>query len=175
MPVVISTTGELDEGLRRHLLSGTAEQVAFLLAEARLDADRCELRLVDLQEIPHQDFEAQTAFHLALKDEARARVIKWAWDQDLCLVEAHSHRFGPARFSPTDITGLEEFVPHVWWRLRGRPYAALVLTEGDFDAVAWICGPHQPERVESLTVDGRTPATPTGLSHELMARRGIDG
>ena len=51
------------------------------------------------------------------------------------LVEMHSH-IGPwpAGFSYADRLGLQETVPHMWWRLKKRPYLALVVTNCSFDA-----------------------------------------
>ena len=47
------------------------------------------------------------------------------------------HRQGdPAEFSASDRKGLESFVPHVWWRLRHRPYLALVFRGDDR---GWSC------------------------------------
>lgn len=171
MSVVISTSADLHHRLCRHLLRSRVEQVAFLLADATLN-DPTELHLIELREIRPEEFEVQGGFHVALKDDVRARIIKWAWDRGSCLIEVHSHRTTSAKFSPTDLDGLGEFVPHVWWRLGGRPYCALVFAaDGSFDALAWISSPEQPERVDALIIDGRSEI-PTGLTHDMMTRPG---
>ena len=93
---------------------------------------------------------------MALTDEAQASAIQWAWSAGECLVEAHSHgdRW-PAEFSVTDLSGFEEWVPHVRWRLRGLPYAALVTGGADFDGLAWIDTSGLPEQVALIVGEGR--------------------
>jgi len=106
-----------------------------------------------------------------LTDGALARVIKTAWDDNAALVEFHSHtnpRF-PAAFSPSDLDGLEEMLPHVWWRLRGRPYVAVVVSPDGFDALVWRTSPDVPEPLETLTV-GETGHAPTGITIAGMQR-----
>jgi hypothetical protein len=69
----------------------------------------------------------------------RARVIKLAHERNAILLEVHSHPSGqPACFSPADIFGLVEFVPHIRWRLKGKPYAALVFGRNSVDGLAWF-------------------------------------
>ena len=139
---------------RQHL-ARRPEEVGFFLAN--FDAGARALELHTWRAIPPEGFEAQSDFHLTLRDDVRADVIKWAWDHNACLVEAHSHLpDGPASFSPSDIWGFEQWVPRVWWRLRGRPYAAIVTAGDTFDAVAWIEDAETPEQVEQIVVDGET-------------------
>lgn len=141
----------LYDGLGGHL-SARAEQVGFFLAEAQRDQRVFLLR--EWRPVPPEGLEHQSDVHVSLTDEMRAEVIKWAWDSGLSLVEAHSHgKWGPAKFSGSDLWGFEDWVPHLWWRLRGRPYAALVTADDTFDAIAWIDGPRGPEQVEALVVD----------------------
>lgn len=107
-----------------------------------------------------------------LSDEMRAEIIRWAWAEEASLVEAHSHAFGPAQFSPSDLEGLEEWVPHLWWRLRGRPYGAIVVADGTVDALAWIEGADVPEQIVTLEIagEGSIPAT-GGTLAQLAAWR----
>lgn len=171
MEVVVVAASELVGRLRAHLMRPEAEQAAFLLAEHRA-GDLHELRLVEMWAVPDEEFEYRGRYHLSLCDAVRPKITKWAWDRGACLVEAHSHLDGMAAFSPSDMGGLAEFVPHVWWRLGGRPYAALVFTPGGLDALAWIEGPHQPAPVRGLILDGtRRIERPTGLSYAALQRR----
>ena len=142
-------------------LSARAEQVGFFLAEARPDERVFVLR--EWRAVPPEGLEHQSDVHVSLTDEMRAEVIKWAWDSGLSLVEAHSHgKWGPAKFSGSDLWGFEEWVPHLWWRLQGRPYAALVTADDTFDAIAWIDGPGTPEQVDALVVNGVEQLLATG-------------
>jgi len=151
MSAILVADGGLYDSFRRHL-TAKAEQAGFFLAD--YDTATRSLTLRTWRPVPAEGFEGQNDFHLTLRDDVRADVIKWAWDNDACLVEAHSHRADrPACFSPSDIWGLDEWVTHLWWRLRGRPYAAIVTAGDTFDALAWIDGPDTPEQVQHLAID----------------------
>lgn len=156
------------ERVDRHLATGDDEQLVFLLA--RWSGD--DAHVVDLRPVPATGFDLQLPWHLSLADEERARVIKWAHDADAALIEAHVHRDGdPAEFSPSDIRGLAEFVPHVWWRLRHRPYVALVFGQKTFDGLAWRSSPEAREPLDAVVVDGAR-REPTGLSYARRSRGG---
>lgn len=146
---------------RAHL-DRNAEQAGFFLA----DYDRLTrgFTLRTWRAIEADGFEHHSDFHLTLRDDVRASVIKWAWDNASCLVEAHSHDSRwPAIFSPSDVAGLEEWVPRLWWRLREQPYAALVTAGTSIDAIAWIDEPRNPEDVAAIAVNG-IEHRPTGES-----------
>jgi hypothetical protein len=161
MAVTVWIPSSLAERLERHLSQGQAEQLAFMLAIW----DGPRVNVVDLRLVVSAAFDIQTPVHLSLSDDERAAVIKWAHDSDAALIEAHVHRRGdPAQFSPSDHAGLDAFVPHVWWRLRHRPYVALVFGETTFDGLAWRSDPRSPEPVTTLVVDGRPDRTSTGLT-----------
>jgi hypothetical protein len=61
-------------------------------------------------------------------------------------------------------------VPHLWWRLRGRPYGALVTAGKTFDALAWVDGPNDVEQIERLDIEGGDTLLATGRT----LREGID-
>jgi hypothetical protein len=111
--------------------------------------------------------------HLSLPDETRSAVIQWATAESACLIEAHSHsQWSPAAFSLYDLRNLDEWVPHLRWRLRGRPYAAIVTSVVDFDALAWIDNPRKAEQVHGVVADSFFPATKATCS---LQRRRNDG
>lgn len=170
MGVDLRIPRDLADQLERHLEQGVDEQLAFMLAA--WDGDEADV--LDLRLVPSVAFDLQTPWHLSLSDEERAAVIKWAHDRGAALVEAHVHRRGdPAEFSASDRSGLEAFVPHVWWRLRHRPYVALVFGESTFDALVWRSDPGSPEPVNALRVEGRPDRRPTGrtLAGRTLERR----
>jgi hypothetical protein len=104
------------------------EQVAFFLAH---HADG-RFNVFEMRLISSAEFDIQTGFHVALADTLRGELVQWAWTADASLLEAHSHVDGdPVCFSPTDFSGLRSWVPHVWWGLQGRPYAAPGDREGN--------------------------------------------
>lgn len=128
--------------LQSHL-RGRIEQAAFMLADRRSGDGAFQVR--ELRRVQSEGFDVQTSFHISLRDPTRAELIKWAWDSGACLVEAHSHGDrGLARFSPSDLAGFDEWVPHLWWRLQGRPYAAIVTAGETFDGFAWIEAADRP-------------------------------
>lgn len=103
-----------------------------------------------------------------LTDEATARFFKWAATSEGGIIEAHSHlgRWGdPARFSDLDVEGLQEWVPHVRWRLGWRAYAALVVGPTTFDGLHWHgTKAAMPEQLESLEVSGGSRYEATALT-----------
>jgi hypothetical protein len=150
-------------------LAGLTEHVGFLLA------DWSEATQVFVathwRPVEEREYEVLTDFHVALTDDVRAKVIKWAWDNGGCLVETHSHGpRGVARFSPSDIHGFEDWVPHVWWRLGGRPYAALVTTGETVDGWAWTVRPTEAAQIDRVTLGSESVST-TGASVAWVRKR----
>jgi hypothetical protein len=153
--------------LAAHLGQGDDEQLAFLLAT--IDGD--DAWVSDIRLIEDVAFELQTPWHLGLDDEALGDVIRWAHRSSSTLIEAHVHRDGdPAHFSWSDWAGLDAFVPHVYWRLRHRPYIALVFAETTFDGLVWRADAITPEPLESLLVTDEPARLPTALSRRPAVR-----
>lgn len=175
--------------LRSHLLQNDVEQAAIAFARpvgrkvASGDAVWADgpgsrvLHVVETYCCTEADFSFQSAFHIALTDEAEARLIKRAWDLKAAFVELHSHvgfhspkstALVTARFSPSDLSGFEEFVPHVRWRLRGAPYVAIVVTDAEFDAMVWDGESKLPMALVAVDVDGDA-LTPSGRTLAMIA------
>ncbi len=114
--------------------------------------------------MPPEGFVEHSRYFLHLTDETRGRVIKRAHDLSAALIEFHSHPLQrAAEFSASDISGFGEFVPHVRWRLKNRPYAAFVFTPSSFDALAWSDDVVSPRAFEAIAESGRRH-TPTNLT-----------
>jgi len=164
--ILLELTSDTHDAIQRHLFppDSEVEQAAFGFVERR-DSNACVVfRMVDWLGIPPSGFAIQTGYHIELTDEIRASTIKRAHDTGTCIVEFHSHTGPwPASFSPSDRMGFREFIPHVWWRLKGRPYLALVATRSGYDGLAWLSDPKVPVRVSGLRVDATTLAC-TGLT-----------
>lgn len=157
---------DLYRRLHTHLLPADteAEQAAFLFAKTAYKRAGFCFNVIDHGLIPPDGIEYNSVGYLELTDQTRAQIIKKAHDLEASLVELHSHRLPfPAAFSPTDIDGLREFVPHVWWRLHGRPYLALVIAPTTFDALVWVANERDAQGLDRLIV-GRRILRPTGLS-----------
>ena len=155
------------EDVWTHLLERNAgsESAGFMfVVPGNQDDDTHVYEHVEWCPVPPDGFVENSWCHLELTDEFRAGVIKRAHDLRASIVEFHSH-LGPqpARFSPLDRRGLREFVPHVRWRLRERPYFAVVVTRVDFDGLAWTMDSEQPQHLGGIVVGDRV-FEPTKLS-----------
>lgn len=166
MRTLLELPGDVHEVLWRHLLPEDpgAEEAAFVFARCEDDNATRIFRYAELFPVPPEGFASRSPFHFELRDTTRAAVIKRAHDLSASLVEFHSHT-GPwlARFSPSDWAGFEEFVPHVWWRLKARPYAAVVVATASFDGLVWRMSPDAPVRLDGILIDGEL-LEPTRLS-----------
>lgn len=141
-----------------------AEEAAFLYARGHSEDGAETFQFVEWSPVPPSGFLSRSRIHLELTDEMRATAIKRAHDLDASLVELHSHvARSPAEFSPSDLLGFREFVPHVWWRLKGKPYLAIVVSRASFDGLAWRVDPKTPERLDGIVV-GSLILRPTRLS-----------
>jgi hypothetical protein len=165
----IRTPTEMFQQARRDL-SAKVERVGFFLAGYQAAAETLVLREWWL--VPPTGYEGRSPYHVTLTDEAQNQAIRWAWNADACLVEVHSHGdLDPAGFSPSDLAGFEEWVPHLWWRLRGRPYAAIVTARKTIDAIVWTTDAGVPEAVSQIVLDDGSCVPPTGRTIERLAQR----
>jgi hypothetical protein len=141
-----------------------AEEAAFIFAQ-RITEDGINMfRCLDWSPVPPYGFLTRSRFYLELANETRAAAIKRAHDLGASLVELHSH-YGlwPAQFSESDLFGFKEFVPHIWWRLKNRPYMAIVVSKSGFDGLAWISDPKTANYIDGI-VSGGLEFAPTKLS-----------
>ncbi len=163
---IVCMSVEQYRALRDHLLPQQmrVEEAAFLFAQIVDDGRAFRFNVIDWYPVPAEGFDAQSGYYLELTNETRAFVIKRAHDLGCCLIEAHSHlSYSPAAFSPSDRYGFDDFVPHVLWRLKERPYAAIVMTTDSFDALVWRRH-NEPIQVASLTLDDGDVILPTRLT-----------
>jgi proteasome lid subunit RPN8/RPN11 len=163
------------DALLHHLLPPhpRAEEAAFVFAcPTGGAAGQTVLRVVDHAFVAPDGFALRSLHAIELSDETRARVIKRAHDLSASLVEFHSHPFPyPAEFSPTDRAGLAEVVPHVRWRLKGRPYVAVVVAPDTFDSLVWSeADSTRPDGVAAIRL-GTELLAPTGLSEGRWTTR----
>jgi hypothetical protein len=100
--------------------------------------------------------------------QVRTDLLGWAARSELALVECHRHLHGdPACMSWTDVIGLADWVPHVRWRIGGRPYAALVIADTTLDGLAWTGTDARAERVDIVILGSESTAT-TGRSIDRL-------
>lgn len=156
--VTIAFQDGVREAVWKHLRSNANddEDAAFLFADAEPTAHGMTLHVRGWYGVVDDDFEAHGLAGIELSDACRAAMFKRAHDEERCLIECHSHPGRrPAVFSPYDFDGFDEFVPHVRWRLQNRPYAAIVVADTSFDALAWI----DLDGAELVSVDAVTVGT----------------
>lgn len=151
-----------------HLLPQDAirESAAFLFAKPAVSEQSTVLVAEDLLLVEPSGFKVQLDDYIELTDETRIAIIKKAHQTGTVLIELHSHPFdgpGAAAFSLADMRGLEETVPHMWWRLLGRPYAAVVVAPAGFDSIVWFKDPRTPECLTALRV-ANEPLYPSRLT-----------
>lgn len=164
----LSFPADLHAELLAHLRATEAEQVAFLFTDRPVPNE--PLRVAELYRVPPEGFDLQSAYHVTLADDVRGHVIGRAWELGGCLVEGHSHGGGdPASFSWSDMAGLDEWVPHVRWRLRGRTYVALVFADDSFDALVWEEDRDGPGPLAGVHVDGSEILPPTGITYGRLS------
>ncbi len=158
MKTVLKMPDGLFDELTRHLLppDSVREEAAFLFAEANRFGDHVSFEVVETAKLSPAEFESQLGDYLELTDATRARLIKRAHDLGASLVEMHSHPGPfPAAFSPADRMGLRETVPHMWWRLKKRPYLAIVVARSGFDALVWLDNPKRPQQLDGILAGDR--------------------
>ena len=152
--------------LVRHLLPRRTrlEEAAFVFARATKRRRDTVFEYVEHREVPREGFVSRHGGYLELEDSFRASLIKRAHDLAASLAEFHSHpTVSPAAFSLSDRVGFEEFVPHIQWRLQGKPYLAVVVSRSGFDALVWLSDPRTPIHMDGLLIDEKVLA-PTRLT-----------
>jgi hypothetical protein len=174
--VFLDLEAGLKEEIWAHLLQNDIEQVAIVFAAVEAKDDATAFIARDAYVAAADDFEIRSEFHVELTDEARARIIKRAWDTGTSPVEFHSHP-GDCRgamFSPSDMYGFAEYVPHCRWRLRGRPYLAVVVSPAGMDALAWTAPGSEPVGLDAIRLAGGVTIAPTNQTIGTLKGKGQD-
>ncbi|MBW7932343.1 MAG: hypothetical protein H3C62_01770 [Gemmatimonadaceae bacterium] len=153
---VLDLPCHVHEALWTHLLADSRgrESAAFAFVRPGAGELHTAFKCVEWFPVPEAGFTSRSAVHLELTDSTRASVIKRAHLLDASIVEFHSHTGPwPASFSPSDLAGFKEFVPHVRWRLKGRPYVAIVVAGDGFDGFVWAGDDLRPKQLDAIRVD----------------------
>lgn len=169
MDIRIRVSTTMLDRVRQHLLppGSSLEHGAFLFCSYGLTEQTMTFECVEVMAMQPADYLEQATDYLELRDDTRARLIKRAHDSGLAIVETHSHPGPyPAALSDADLEGLAAFVPHVRWRLKNRPYAALVFARSGFDGLAWIGNDSPATQISRIeTESSYVPATGLTLSY----------
>lgn len=172
MSILLHCSLDKFKKVRHHLFQDDLEQVAFLFLNIQKN-EQVSFKIEGYYLVPSSELKYHHECYVELTDDARAKVIKMAWDKKMLLGEIHSHpqcKQG-VMFSQSDLSGFLEFVPHVWWRLNKLPYIAIVSGQSDYDALVWIKSPNLPEQIDSLVLDDSSQIYPTGLTLKPVERR----
>jgi hypothetical protein len=145
----------LHQTLMRHLFQNDLEQAAFLFASHAVDGGTLKMTAVDVHLVPADAWDYQSEMHLQMSDEERGKILKMARDKGLALVDCHSHPHAgdDVWFSGSDVSGITEFAAYVNWKLRNKPFAAIVWAEDSLDAVAWHGAFDSVQSVESVNIE----------------------
>lgn len=168
---VLDLTTDVYRDIHRHVLPPHSRHEEAVFVFARSDGAG-NFTLVDLYRVPPEGFDHRSPYFLELTDETRQLVIKRGHDLCASVIEIHSHPLQKhAAFSTSDRRGFREFVPHLLWRLGGRPYGAIVVAEDSFDSLAWF------DTVEAtvpmaIRLDGNAVMEPTGETHSTWGPEG---
>ncbi len=166
MKILLKIPDAIYRPLHTHLVPDkfSVEEAAFAYARIVHTEGTTSFECFEWMPIINEGFVQRSSVNLELADETKALAIKRAHDLQASIIEFHSHTGSwPASFSPSDVYGFQELVPHVWWRLKGRPYAAVVFSKSGFDGFAWIADPYEPQQLDGIVV-GKGFYASTGLS-----------
>lgn len=166
MKIFLRLDARLHRDIFDHLLPSNAinEEAAFLFAHEQVEEESRTFNVIEALKLNKENFSIQNSDHLELTDQTRANIIKRAHNLNASLVELHSHVGNwPAVFSWSDRLGLKETVPHMWWRLKGRPYIAIVVAKSGYDALVWLNDPEMPGTLDGI-LNGHQIIQPTNLS-----------
>ncbi|MCF8332071.1 MAG: hypothetical protein K9H84_06430 [Bacteroidales bacterium] len=162
MKTILNIPQDVYKKIVKHLMPEhqTDEEAAFLFAEVVEQNESIYLNFRDWYAIKPIDYKSRSPYHFELKQETNSKIIKQAHDLNACIVEFHSHIDQKyIQFSYTDWLGFSEFVPHALWRLKGKPYLAVVVTRNDVDALVWTT-PQKPYKLTAIITEVQeiTPA-----------------
>jgi hypothetical protein len=153
MEVIVSIPRQNYRFITRHLFKGHKEQGCFLFTETHFNGGVINLKVKEAHLIKAEKWAHQSDFHLELKEEEKVKVMLKAKKLDYDLIECHSHlSCTVAKFSASDLHGLDEFIHYVWWKLPGRIYGALVWTENDVFGQVWLPKSNAPLAIREIRI-----------------------
>jgi molybdopterin/thiamine biosynthesis adenylyltransferase len=131
-------TGKDFTQLGNHLLQGSKEQFAFALAGVNRGDGYVKILVKEVIQVPGNAFEHQSSTFLRLKKDFVAKVITRAVNEDLALLDMHSHPWSTsvAYSSVDDRFEVERFL----WSAENFPqieHATLLMGRGSIDARMW--------------------------------------
>jgi len=144
--------------IKHHLLPQNQkfEEAAFVYSVVKLHGEQMELSFLEWYAVQPKDYLNRSGFHFELTHEMNSRTIKRAHDLNSSIIEFHSHLDQKlVKFSYTDWQGFSEFVPHVLWRIKNKPYSAIVITKLGIDALVWVESFDKPLGLNELKIGNK--------------------
>jgi hypothetical protein len=166
MKITITIPDKVYNEIKHHLLPQNQkfEEAAFVYSSVNVLGRQMELNYLEWYAIKPKDYLSRSAYHFELTHEMNSRIIKRAHDLNSSIIELHSHLdHKPVRFSYTDWQGFSEFVPHVLWRIKNKPYSAIVITKQGIDALIWVESFNKPLGLNELII-GNEKIIPSNYS-----------
>jgi len=139
MNITIAIPEPIARKLEGHLFQNKLEQGAFLFARHAVAGDGLALEVVESHLVLPEGWAIQNEYHLEMRDEERAKIMRAARQSGLAAIDCHSHpgATDDVWFSGSDRHGIAEFADYARWKLPAQPFAALVWGRSSVDAVAW--------------------------------------
>lgn len=125
MRAAIRMSEETWKATRDHLFGNPGEHFCFLLANWTFCGSKPVFLVRELFSVPDHDL-VPKGMSMEMKREAIVRVINFAVQRGMCLIEAHNHGGSYPRFSETDRSEMPDFIRYVHSSLPNRPYSATV-------------------------------------------------
>lgn len=136
----------------RHLLDNSSEHFAFLLCDYTISRGEPVFLIQDVMTVPDEEVRlGRDGWELSTR--ALVDVLNGAVRRGMALIEAHNHGGPLPRPSPTDRTGLEEFIPYIFDSIPGAPYAATVWGDSTIYG-EWFLPTGEQGRLDSVLVIG---------------------
>jgi len=160
----IFITADVLHRVRHHLFQNQLEQAAFLFATTETKDEAVRFHVEDFYLVPTSGWDVQMDVYLEMTAEERAKILKRARDRNTAIIDCHSHPHSQEEvwFSPSDHVGITEFAQYVRWKLKAKPFAALVFGETSIDGVVWQGDFACAEPLATLSIVGQGRLRPTG-------------
>ena len=146
--------------------------VAFMFARVFKKEGVVSFDFIDMDLVQEHELESSGYYGIELGEDIWNRIMAKAFRLNASLIEAHSHPFSEKNvgFSQYDMKGFKELVPHLWWRMGGVPYGALVFGQRDFDALFWTENPHNYQLLHSIITNEGRKLKPTNITAQRKCR-----
>ena len=176
MKTYVLISKNLNNSLKAHLFKNQKEQGAFLFARDSTTNNQLNLIVDDIYLIPSQAWDEQESYYLELSNNEKVKIMKMARERDCNLIECHSHPHQEiARFSPSDVKGLEDFVGYVRWKLPGKKYGAIVCSQSSTFGLVWNKNGRSPVSIDEILVVQETAVNGPALRLKKMWERILFG